>query len=162
MIFKNNFLLLSIFVFSALSSTQEVDQDLLSQLSLDEIEAAREILESQKLIAPEIQDMPDVEESLVDIKEDDGESDSNKFGYDFRCEQSYQLLKDVVREADEEEDLKQFVELQELNKRDSEIYRNYLAEKGIEKTPAEVREHFATIEYGLEFVFKNKGMSEKD
>ena len=87
---------------------------------------------------------------------------SNKFGYDFRCEQSYQLLKDVVREADEEEDLKQFVELKKLNKRDSEIYRNYLAEKGIEKTPSEVREHFATIEYGLEFVFKNKGTSEKD
>ena len=87
---------------------------------------------------------------------------SNKYGYDFRCEQSYQLLKDVVREADEEEDLKQFVELQELNKRDSEIYRNYLAEKGIEKTPSEVREHFATIEYGLEFVFKNKGTSDKD
>ena len=87
---------------------------------------------------------------------------SNKFGYDFRCEQSYQLLKDVVREADEEEDLKQFVELKKLNKRDSEIYRNYLAEKGIEKTPSEVREHFATIEYGLEFVFKNKGTSDKD
>ena len=87
---------------------------------------------------------------------------SKKFGYDFRCEQSYQLLKDVVREADEEEDLKQFVELKDLNKRDSEIYRNYLAEKGIEKTPSEVREHFATIEYGLKLVFKNKGTSEKD
>ena len=87
---------------------------------------------------------------------------SKKFGYDFRCEQSYQLLKDVVREADEEEDLKQFVELKDLNKRDSEIYRNYLAEKGIEKTPSEVQEHFATIEYGLKLVFKNKGTSEKD
>ena len=87
---------------------------------------------------------------------------SNKFGYDFRCEQSYQLLKDVVREADEEEDLKQFVELKELNKRDSEIYRNYLAEKGIEKTPSEVRKYFATIEYGLELVFKNKGTRETD
>ena len=87
---------------------------------------------------------------------------SHKFGYDFRCEQSYQLLKDVVREADEEEDLKQFVELKDLNKQDSEIYRNYLAEKGIEKTPSEVREHFATIEYGLELVFKNKGTSEED
>jgi len=85
---------------------------------------------------------------------------SNKFGYDFRCEQSYQLLKDVIREADEEEDLKQFVELKDLNKRDSEIYSNYLAEKGIEKTPSEVREHFATIEYGLELVFKNKGTRE--
>jgi hypothetical protein len=37
-----------------------------------------------------------------------------------------------------------------------------LAEKGIEKTPSEVREHFATIEYGLELVFKNKGTSEED
>ncbi len=83
MIFKKQFLLLSISFFSFFSFTQEVDPSLLSQLSLDEIEAAREILESQKLIAPEIQDMPDVEESLVDIKEDDGESDSNKFGYDF-------------------------------------------------------------------------------
>jgi len=54
------------------------------------------------------------------------------------------------------------VELKDLNKRDSEIYRNYLAEKGIEKTPSEVREHFATIEYGLELIFKNKGTSEKD
>ena len=87
---------------------------------------------------------------------------SNKFGYDFRCEQSYQLLKDVIREADEEEDLKQFVVLKDLNKRDSEIYRDYLAEKGIEKTPSEVREHFATIEYGLELVFKNKGTRETD
>ena len=51
---------------------------------------------------------------------------SNKFGYDFRCEQSYQLLKDVVREADEEEDLKQFVELQELNKRDSAVSYTHL------------------------------------
>ena len=87
---------------------------------------------------------------------------SNKFGYDFYCEKSYQLLKDVIREADEEEDLKQFVELKDLNKRDSEIYRNYLAEKGIEKTPSEVREHFATIEYGLELVSKNKGTRETD
>ena len=71
-------------------------------------------------------------------------------------------MKDVVREADEEEDLKQFVELKDLNKRDGEIYRNYLAEKGIEKTPSEVREHFATIEYGLKLVFKNKGKSEKN
>ena len=62
MIFKNNFLLLSIFVFSALSSTQEIDQDLLSQLSLDEIEVAREILESQNMAVPENLDLPDLEE----------------------------------------------------------------------------------------------------
>ena len=76
---------------------------------------------------------------------------SDTFGYQFRCERSYELLKDVIREANEEGNLKEFAELKELNKRDSEIYRNYLAEKGIEKTPSEVREHFATIEYGLEF-----------
>ena len=83
MIFKNNFLLLSIFVFSVLSSTQEVDQDLLSQLSLDEIEVAREILESQNMAVPENLDLPDLEESLVDIEIIEDESSSNKFGYDF-------------------------------------------------------------------------------
>jgi hypothetical protein len=87
---------------------------------------------------------------------------SEKFGYDFSCEQSYDLLKDVVKEADGEDDLKQFAELKELNKKDSEIYRNYLAEKGIEKTPSEVREHFATIEYGLEIVSKNKGPGQEN
>jgi hypothetical protein len=37
-----------------------------------------------------------------------------------------------------------------------------LAERGIEKTPSEVREHFATIEYGLEIVSKNKGTSQEN
>ena len=87
---------------------------------------------------------------------------SDTFGYDFRCERSYELLKNVIREAKEEGSLKEFAELKDLNKRDSEIYRNYLAEKGIEKTPSEVREHFATIEYGLEFVSKNTGTSEEN
>ena len=87
---------------------------------------------------------------------------SDTFGYDFRCERSYELLKDVIREAKEEGNLKEFAELKDLNKVDSEIYRNYLAEKGIEKTPSEVREHFATIEYGLEFVSKNNGTSEEN
>ena len=31
-----------------------------------------------------------------------------KLGYDFGCEQSYDLLKDVVKEADGEDDPKQF------------------------------------------------------
>ena len=87
---------------------------------------------------------------------------SEKLGYDFGCEQSYDLLKDVVKEADGEDDLKQFAELKELNKKDSEIYRNYLAEKGIEKTPSEVREHFATIEYGLEFFSENNQAHEEN
>ena len=60
---------------------------------------------------------------------------SETFGYEFGCERSYELLKDVIREAkDNPENLKEFVELKDLSKRDSEIYRNYLAEKGIEKT----------------------------
>ena len=81
---------------------------------------------------------------------------SETFGYEFSCEQSYELLRDVIREAkDNPENLEEFVELKELSRRDSEIYRNYLAEKGIEKTPSEVREHFATIEYGLAFVSKD-------
>ena len=84
---------------------------------------------------------------------------SEKFGYDFRCEQSYELLKDVIQEASSEENLKQFAELIDIDKRDGEIYRNYLAEKGIEKTPSEVREHFAIIEYGLKYVSKNNGTS---
>ena len=72
------------------------------------------------------------------------------------------LIERCSKEADGEDDLKQFAELKELNKKDSEIYRNYLAERGIEKTPSEVREHFATIEYGLEIVSKNKGTSQEN
>ncbi len=83
MILKKRFLLLSISVFSFFSYTQEVDPALLSQLSPNEIEAARKVLESQELIVPEIQDIPDIEESLIDIKKDDDISTSNKFGYDF-------------------------------------------------------------------------------
>ncbi len=88
---------------------------------------------------------------------------SETFGYEFSCERSYELLKDVIREANSHDgNLKEFVELKDLSKRDNEIYRNYLAEKGIEKTPSEVREHFATIEYGLEFVSKTKQSGEEN
>ena len=88
---------------------------------------------------------------------------SETFGYEFSCEQSYELLKDVIREANSHQgNLKEFIELKDLSKRDSEIYRNYLAEKGIEKTPSEVREQFATIEYGLEFFSKNNQAHEEN
>ena len=88
---------------------------------------------------------------------------SETFGYDFGCERSYELLKDVIREANSHQgNLKEFIELKDLSKRDSEIYRNYLAEKGIEKTPSEVREHFATIEYGMAFVSKTKQSGEEN
>lgn len=84
MIFKKNYLFLSLSLLSVCSFTQEIDQTLLSQLSLDEIEAAREVLESQSIIVPESQDIPEIEESLVsNITEIEGELSSDKFGYDF-------------------------------------------------------------------------------
>ncbi len=83
MIFKKKYLLFSTFVLSFFSSTQEIDQDLLAQFSLDEIEAAREVLESQNQIVPEIEDISYAEESLVNIKKDENASASKKFGYDF-------------------------------------------------------------------------------
>ena len=83
MIFRKKYLILSISVLSIFSTTQEVDQDLLSKLSIDEIEAAREILESQNLAVAENQDLPDLEESLVDIEVTENDFSSNKFGYDF-------------------------------------------------------------------------------
>ena len=83
MIFKKKYLLLSTFVLSFFSFTQEIDQALLAQFSLDEIEAAREVLESQNLLAPEIEDISYAEESLVNIEKDDDVSTFNKFGYDF-------------------------------------------------------------------------------
>jgi hypothetical protein len=59
---------------------------------------------------------------------------SDTFGYEIGCERAYELLKDVIREANNNQGtLKEFEELKKLNKQDSEIYRNYLAEKGIEK-----------------------------
>ena len=88
---------------------------------------------------------------------------TDTLGYEFNCERAYELLQDVIKEADNNQgNLKEFEELKNLNKQDSEIYRNYLAEKGIEKTPSEVREHFATIEYGLEFFSKNNQAHEEN
>ena len=60
---------------------------------------------------------------------------TDTLGYEFNCERAYELLQDVIKEADNNQgNLKEFEELKNLNKQDSELYRNYLAEKGIEKT----------------------------
>ena len=90
MIFKKNYLLIALFFFSLFSSTQEVDPILLSQLpldesqlSLDEIELAREFLASQNITVPENQDIPDIEESLINVENIDDQTTSSKFGYDF-------------------------------------------------------------------------------
>ena len=59
---------------------------------------------------------------------------SDTFGYEFSCERAYELLKDVISEANNNQGtLKEFEELKKLNKQDSKIYRNYLAEKGLKK-----------------------------
>ena len=43
---------------------------------------------------------------------------SETFGYEFSCERSYELLRDVIREAkDNPENLEEFVELKELSRR---------------------------------------------
>ena len=90
MIFKKNYLLIAVFFFSLFSSTQEVDPILLSQLpldesqlSMDEIELAREFLASQNITVPENQDVPDIKESLINVDNIDDQTTSNKFGYDF-------------------------------------------------------------------------------
>lgn len=90
MIFKKNYLLIAVFFFSLFSSTQEVDPILLSQLpldesqlSMDEIELAREFLASQNITVPENQDIPDIKESLINVDNIDDQTTSNKFGYDF-------------------------------------------------------------------------------
>ena len=45
---------------------------------------------------------------------------SDTFGYEFSCERAYELLKDVIREANNNQGtLKEFEELKTLNKQDS-------------------------------------------
>tara|TARA_B100000900_G_scaffold301952_1_gene260490 strand:- start:710 stop:2971 length:2262 start_codon:yes stop_codon:yes gene_type:complete len=82
MTIKKNYLFLSISFFSLFTLAQSVDPSMLSQLSPDEIQAAREILEDQDIIKQENEDIPEIEESLVSIEETN-EPSSNKYGYDF-------------------------------------------------------------------------------
>ena len=83
MIFTKNFLLLSISFFSILSEAQEVDLDLISQLSPSELEAVMEALENQNIVNDELQGPIEIEESLKENIETEEESVTNKYGYDF-------------------------------------------------------------------------------
>ena len=85
MIINKNHLLYSLYFFSALALSQSVDPSLFPQLSPQQIEAAKEVIGDSNPIQPEYEELPEINESLVDIeskkvKKDD---DLKKFGYDF-------------------------------------------------------------------------------
>ncbi len=82
MTIKKNLLLLGISFFSLFTFAQSVDPSILAELSSDEIEAAREMLEGQNIFDEENEEIPEIEESLETITEINQLS-SNKYGYDF-------------------------------------------------------------------------------
>ena len=90
MISYKNFLFLTLsFLFSVSLSAQTVDQSLLSQLSPEQIEAARKAVENDNLTLPDPVNTEtiEIEETLVDIdleNEDlENEVTDRKYGYDF-------------------------------------------------------------------------------
>ena len=66
MISKKNYLLLGISFYSIFSFAQTIDSDLLSQLSDEEILAAREVLESENFAKLEYEELPEIKESLLE------------------------------------------------------------------------------------------------
>ena len=91
MIFIKNCLFLSIYFSSPFSFAQTIDTDLLSQLSPEQIEAAKEAVANENLGELENQEFIQGEETLVRIEnelmdeedEEDEEIALKKFGYDF-------------------------------------------------------------------------------
>ncbi len=86
MTFFKKYLFSSLLLFFSISSlAQSVDTSLLSNLSSQQIEAAREVLEGENLTLSDSEELPEIVESLVNIdKEESGEiTKIVKFGYDF-------------------------------------------------------------------------------
>ena len=85
MIFKKNYIFVSISLFSVFSITQSIDPSLLTELSSEQIRAAQEVLETQNTIQPESEALPEIEESLVRKEEEEiiDNSGPSKYGYDF-------------------------------------------------------------------------------
>ena len=94
MISNKNYLFLSLsFFFSASLSSQTVDPSLLSELTPEQIEVAKKALQEGDLTLPEVNELPEVTESLVGIKDQvigeeiDAETEEEielvKYGYDF-------------------------------------------------------------------------------
>ena len=84
MISKKNYLLLGISFYSIFSFAQTIDSDLLSQLSDEEILAAREVLESENFAKLEYEELPEIKESLLEEEPVDAdEIVYDKYGYNF-------------------------------------------------------------------------------
>ena len=85
MIFKKNYIFVSISLFSVFSITQSIDPSLLTELSSEQIRAAQEVLETQNTLQPESEALPEIEESLVRKEEEEiiDNSGPSKYGYDF-------------------------------------------------------------------------------
>ena len=85
MIINKNYLLYSLYFFSALTLSQSVDPSLFPQLSPQQIEAAKEVIGDSNPIQPDYEELPEINESLVDIesKKEKKEDYLKKFGYDF-------------------------------------------------------------------------------
>ncbi len=86
MIFNKNFITFSLFFLTFFSMAQEIEPDLFAQLSEEQIETAKEMIkESSNQKEPEILQLPELEESLTSIDEEEtnDEAEVKKFGYDF-------------------------------------------------------------------------------
>ena len=81
---SKNYLLLGISFYSIFSFAQTIDSDLLSQLSDEEILAAREVLESENFAKLEYEELPEIKESLLEEEPVDAdEIVYDKYGYNF-------------------------------------------------------------------------------
>ena len=90
MIFNKNYITFSLFFLTFFSMAQEIEPDLFAQLSEEQIETAKEMIkESSNQKEPEILQLPELEESLTSIDEEETNEETNdeaevkKFGYDF-------------------------------------------------------------------------------
>ena len=85
MISFRKYLFLSISFFSLFSFGQTVDPSLLSQLSPEQIETAKELVQGNEIPQLNQQVLPELEESLISSEEEaaDAEFVLKKYGYDF-------------------------------------------------------------------------------
>ena len=81
MISKKNYTLLSLIFLPLFSYSQEIDPIVLSQLSPQQIEAFKEVVDDKNIEELTDKDLPAIEETL--IKVEDNRAASKKFGYDF-------------------------------------------------------------------------------
>tara|TARA_B100000963_G_scaffold356638_1_gene377110 strand:- start:2577 stop:4847 length:2271 start_codon:yes stop_codon:yes gene_type:complete len=85
MIFYKKSIIYSLAFFSIFSLPQAFDRSLLSELSSDQIEAAKNVIESQSLIISDDKELIESQETLVSMENGSVDEDlsSKKFGYDF-------------------------------------------------------------------------------